>query len=105
MKSCQRRVMKRNTSKNVLVLLSGGIDSTACINFYKELSFRVRCLHIDYGQLARRKELSAVKRVCKYYEVGFEKIIVSGFQKFSGGLVNGRNLFLISTAFMKHEQK
>ncbi len=29
--------------------MSGGIDSTACINFYKKMEFNVEGIFFDYG--------------------------------------------------------
>ena len=34
------------------ILLSGGIDSMACVNFYKALNYEVECIFCDYGQPA-----------------------------------------------------
>lgn len=35
------------------ILLSGGIDSMACVNFYKALNYEVECIFCDYGQQHR----------------------------------------------------
>lgn len=34
------------------LLLSGGIDSAACLAFYLKQGFRVECFHINFGQAA-----------------------------------------------------
>lgn len=31
------------------ILLSGGIDSMACVNFYKALYYEVECIFCDYS--------------------------------------------------------
>lgn len=86
--------------KNVLVLLSGGIDSTACVHYYLKLNFLVTCLFIDYGQKAKIKEYLSAKKVAKYYEIKLKKISVTHLNKMSSGLIYGRNLFLLSTALL-----
>ncbi|MQY67811.1 MAG: ATPase [Hadesarchaea archaeon] len=53
----------------VSVLASGGIDSTALIDFYLRRKVRIKCVHFQYGQPCARSELIAVKKICKYYNV------------------------------------
>jgi 7-cyano-7-deazaguanine synthase len=53
----------------VLVLLSGGIDSAACLDFYLDLGRTPCALFVDYGQLAARAELRAALAVADYYSV------------------------------------
>lgn len=42
----------RGLDLEVLVLLSGGIDSTACLDFYLQLGRPSCALFVDYGQPA-----------------------------------------------------
>lgn len=84
----------------VLVLLSGGIDSTACVNYYIKRKFDVSALFIDYGQIAATPELKAAELISNYYNITLEKIVISGGNKLSDGFVIGRNAFLIFTALM-----
>jgi len=84
----------------VTVLLSGGIDSTACIPYYRIKQFSVSGLFINYGQLASPKEDSAAARVCRHYEIPLQRIVVSGYENLSGGYVVGRNAFLLHVALM-----
>jgi 7-cyano-7-deazaguanine synthase len=46
--------------KHVLVLSSGGVDSTGCIQFFKKLKFEVEAIFFDYGQPAKKYELKAI---------------------------------------------
>lgn len=39
-----------------LVLLSGGIDSAACVAFYRRLGNDVAAVFVDYGQPVREQE-------------------------------------------------
>ena len=41
---------------NVIVLLSGGIDSTACVNYYLSQKLKLLGLFIDYGQYVVKGE-------------------------------------------------
>jgi len=89
----------------VLVLLSGGIDSTACVNYYIRKNNNVSALFIDYGQISRMHETKASEAVSKYYNIPLRKISVKGGREWGGGCILGRNAFLLYTALMnfKHE--
>ena len=84
----------------VTVLLSGGIDSTACIPYYLTKQFAVSGLFVNYGQLASQKEEPAAAAVCSHYEIPLQRIAVTGYENLSGGYVLGRNAFLLHTALM-----
>lgn len=94
--------MRRNsTNPEVWVLLSGGIDSTACMAFYLSQDFPVRAAFVDYGQVAANREANAAKDVAKYYQVPLERFKCLGFHKKKAGLICGRNAFLLVTALME----
>ena len=57
------------TDKNVLVLLSGGIDST-CIHYYQNLGYNVKGLFIDYGQPAANQE-NIIKKISDILKIDF----------------------------------
>jgi 7-cyano-7-deazaguanine synthase len=79
-----------------LVLLSGGIDSTACLAYHLNRQARVSALFIDFGQPAARQEAKASRRVCKHYGVPLETLRCrSEGKKFKDGLILGRNAFLL----------
>jgi len=90
---------------NVLVLFSGGLDSTTCIAHYLNQKLSVKALFIDYGQLAATQEYIAASIISKYYGISLNTIKCSGFNKFGGGVILGRNAFLLFTALMKSEFK
>lgn len=87
--------------RNVILLYSGGIDSTAALHFYKNLNYSISAVHINFGQISNRKEWGAVKRISAYYNIESEKINLSAIGKFKDGFIQGRNLFLIATAIVK----
>jgi len=93
-----RRMDKKQ--KTVLVLLSGGIDSTACLNYYLKEKFDVIAVFIDYGQKAKTNELKSAKKIAEYYKVRLEEITLQTKKIFSIGEIIGRNAFLIISAIM-----
>lgn len=54
----------------VVVLMSGGLDSTAMIDFYLRRKANVKYAHFQYGQSNGLSEAKAVKEVTEYYQVG-----------------------------------
>lgn len=59
------------SGSRVVLLLSGGIDSSALAALLKNHDCEVLALHVDYGQRAAATEWVAVKRVCA--ELGLQK--------------------------------
>jgi 7-cyano-7-deazaguanine synthase len=84
----------------VLILASGGIDSTACIRFYKKLKFEVEAIFVDYGQASHKEEYRSIKLIAKFYKIDLKRIIVKNIQSFKGTVIPGRNAFLYFTALM-----
>ena len=85
--------------RNVLVLSSGGIDSTACLSYYISNGYSPSAMWVDYGQVAKAAELKAVKTVTAYFSVPLKIIKLHGLQWFlakSGNEFRGRNLLLAS---------
>jgi 7-cyano-7-deazaguanine synthase len=86
---------------NVTVLLSGGIDSAACVAFYKAQGRRVSALHVDYGQAARRKEKTSATAIAAYMQVPLRVVTVRGVGVRLEGEVVGRNAFLLTLALQE----
>jgi len=89
-----------NRRTKVLVLLSGGVDSTACVNYYLDQRFDVRGLFIDYGQLANKRELNSATRVASHYGIELITASFSSPRYFSIGEIVGRNAFLVIAALL-----
>ena len=85
----------------VVVLLSGGVDSTACIHFYTELKRPTEGLFIDYGQPAAIPELRAAKRVVEYYSIPLRTLALQGVKSKKTGMIMGRNAFLVTVALLE----
>ena len=87
----------------VLVLLSGGIDSSAVVAFYLEKQCDLSCLFVDYGQAARSNEFQAAQKIVAHYRVRLRRVSCSGVDKKWGGEILGRNAFLLFIALMEFD--
>jgi 7-cyano-7-deazaguanine synthase len=92
--------MKRANRPAVTVLLSGGIDSTACIHFYLHQNIRVRPLFVDYGQPASGAESKSARAVSLFYRLPLRTIRIRGPKIPRSGEILARNLVLVSSALM-----
>ena len=62
--------MEKQTARGeAWVLLSGGIDSAACLQLLVSQEQKVTALHVDFGQPAAKQERCAVDRLAKHYNV------------------------------------
>jgi 7-cyano-7-deazaguanine synthase len=89
---------------NATVLLSGGIDSTACLAFFLEEGVQVKAIFVDYGQAAASREAVAAKAVCTHFGISLYHIRCVGVSAKSAGLIVGRNAFLILAALMEMDE-
>lgn len=85
----------------VLVLLSGGIDSAATVAFYLEYGRPPAALHVDYAQPARREEAEAAAAVASHFGISLSVGAWNGPVAKGIGLIQGRNLFLVAIALME----
>jgi 7-cyano-7-deazaguanine synthase len=90
-----------SNGRRAWVLLSGGIDSSACVAFYLEQEFRVAGIFVDYGQIAMPREVRAAEAVAKHYRIPLTKLKWTGVQEKPSGLILGRNAFLLVGALME----
>lgn len=107
----------RSVSGPACVLLSGGMDSTACLHWALDKYADVRALGFDYGQPHRNAELVMAQRIAERNGVPFEIIALA--DTFHSGLlaavpvhddkpralhqafVPGRNLVFLSIALSR----
>jgi 7-cyano-7-deazaguanine synthase len=85
-----------------LVLLSGGIDSSCCVAFYRRMGYDVTGLFVDYGQLVNQKEEQSATAITDHYAVPLHVIRVSGPAANFRGEIPGRNAFLVFAALLYH---
>jgi 7-cyano-7-deazaguanine synthase len=84
----------------VLILFSGGIDSTACINYFIKRNDNIHLLYFNYGQHNESKERSAAINVSNYYKHELNIVNIEGFLV-PNGMIPGRNAFLLSLSLLK----
>jgi 7-cyano-7-deazaguanine synthase len=58
----------------VVVLLSGGVDSSALVSFFLNSGRRVSGIHIQYGQPASQSEQLAASQIAGYYSIPLQTI-------------------------------
>src|SRR6266550_6834279 len=85
-----------------LVLTSGGIDSMACLGYYRGRRHLVSALFVDYGQPARLKEVKAASAICRSLGVPLS-IARLRPPRIEIRAIRGRNAFLLSVALMSAE--
>lgn len=78
--------MGSNSSQKTpsVVLLSGGLDSSANLAIAVERDSVVLCLHADYGQRAEASEWLASKRLAEYYGVRLERVEIQWLGRMGG---------------------
>lgn len=81
-----------------IVLLSGGVDSAACIDFCQRQGFEVSGLHITYGQPAADCEADAATAIAQHYKIPLSIVRLVGGRTKPEGEILGRNAFLLFTA-------
>ena len=86
---------------DVWILLSGGIDSSACIEFYKSQGLELTAFFVDYGQLAARAELAAARRISAHYKVPLRQGHWLSSRSSGPGLIQGRNALLIFATLLE----
>lgn len=85
----------------VLVLLSGGVDSAAAMAFFLDFGRPPTALFVDYGQAALLEESRAAAAVAAHFGVKLSLAKWAGPTTKGLGLIPGRNLFLISAALLE----
>jgi len=82
------------------ILMSGGIDSTACLAFYAENVSDVHGIYVDYGQPSGHREEAAAEAIADFYRIPLHVVRCAGLRDDIPGLTRGRNLLLLTAAFM-----
>lgn len=85
----------------VLILLSGGIDSAACLDFFVRMERPTCALFVDYGQAAATQETQAACAVANYYGIQVQCLRLESRTPKNSGLITGRNAFLLTVALME----
>lgn len=85
---------------DVLVLAGGGIDSTLCMYQLAQEGYRVRALHIDYGQRASPLEWESVRRTARGLAIEADQVTLAPATRRGGPEIVGRNAALICIALL-----
>jgi len=89
---------------NAIVLLSGGIDSSACVHYYLSQNFKVKGLFIDYGQVVAKREVISANQISRHYNIKLDTLKIILYQKFLAGEIKGRNALFLITALTKYPE-
>lgn len=81
-----------------IILLSGGIDSMACINFYLQQGYDVSCIFCDYGQPGAIPESSAATKIAEHFHTSLSIIKTNNISIPLYGEICGRNALLVIQA-------
>jgi len=84
----------------IVVLSSGGIDSSIMMLLFKEKKYEVYPLFINYGQLSSKIEWESCQRICKYLGLTPAKIDISDFGKAIKSGITDSTLDVIDRAFL-----
>ena len=89
----------RTDERPTVVLLSGGIDSSATVVACTDRTDNVSCIFMDYGQSAAESEWVASKKIAAYFDVEIERVQLGFGLVEAGGEFFGRNaLFVLAAA-------
>lgn len=84
----------------IVVLSSGGIDSSVMMQLLKKRNCRLFPLFINYGQLAASAEWKACKRICEYLHLEPDRMDVSDFGRMIPSGLTNRDLDIELEAFL-----
>lgn len=90
-----------DSSPEALVLLSGGIDSAACVRFFLDLGRPTCGLFVDYQQASAQQESKASEAIADFFGIRLFKTKWSGLSFKKDGLIVSRNAFLLTAALME----
>jgi 7-cyano-7-deazaguanine synthase len=83
----------------VTILLSGGLDSLACVAHYRKAGLNPCALFVDYGQPAGEREWASARTLSARLQFPLDIIRTIGIS-IPQGLIVGRNAFLLTVGLM-----
>ena len=84
----------------IVVLASGGVDSSLAMLMLKERGHSIIPLHVNYGHLAEEREWKSCQAVCRHLDLPNPvRISISGMECIPSGLINS-NLDIVEAAFL-----
>jgi len=102
-KNAARSRRNRRARPFALALLSGGLDSSACLHYFRARRYRVEALFVDYGQPGSNYERHAAQNIARHYGTRLTVMRVAPMHV-SQGVIPGRNALLAVVALMSFPQ-
>ena len=90
--------MASNWQGQATVLMTGGLDSSACAHFLSKRGAEVRGLFINHGQAAVQRETIASAAMADFLSIPLDVRVISSDHSFGAGELIGRNAMLIFSA-------
>lgn len=87
-----------NKKEKVIVLMSGGLDSTVCTAIAEYKHYEICALHINYGQKTESREQKAFIDICNYYSIQKTLTVDMSYLKIIGGSSLTDNSLIIPKA-------
>ena len=84
--------------KRCVVLMSGGIDSSATLVVCQELGATISGMFVDYGQPAARSEWESAQRIARHYQIEIDRVELGFKLAAVRGEFFGRNALFVLTA-------
>ncbi len=75
--------MSANDGPESIALVSGGLDSCVALAWALDRGYRVRFLHVTYGQRTERREIEAVQAIGDHYDIPSDcrRVVSIGYLK------------------------
>ncbi|MHC5057066.1 MAG: 7-cyano-7-deazaguanine synthase [Planctomycetota bacterium] len=86
-------------SATATILLSGGIDSAACVHLLAARGFSTSAVFVDYGQAAAAAERQSAAKVAHHYGTPLAVIQLRLGQSYATGEIPGRNALFALAAY------
>lgn len=86
------------------LLMSGGIDSAACLAFLLSRAHQVSPLFIDFGQPPVKEEYSSAEQITQHYGLKLEVIRLALPRKIDEGELPGRNALFVLLSLLAGRQ-
>ena len=104
-KKNDKETLGKMKKRKVVMLLSGGVDSTTLATYLKSLNFDVYALTIHYGQ-KHFKEIEAAKKVAKFLKIHHKVLNISQVRELiSSSALTDSNIKIPETHYTNETQK
>ncbi|MDI3312181.1 MAG: 7-cyano-7-deazaguanine synthase [Thermoanaerobacterium sp.] len=78
-------------NKNVITLLSGGLDSSTLAYWLKKNSYKQSCLFIDYGHKTKKAEITAAQKICNKLDLNLGVVNIGDIGRYGKGILVENN--------------